>query len=293
MRLLSAALSGIVLAQPTFRSAVDLVTIPVTVTPQDATRPVGELGVADFRLYEDGVLQPLALVSHEPQPLSVCVLVDSSPSMGAGRQPLASRAVDTLLAGLSPDDEASLHFFSGSVTTRFPWTSASRLPRLSWLEWRLSLGTAIIDALKTCFALVETATNPRRVILVVSDGGDNASGTPLAALVGTRRQSETRIYGIQTEWTPSRPGPRVNRGFANVLPEVIGDSGGTIHRVQSVEESETAARALLDELRSQYTLGYTPLRPLDGGYRTVKVETADASLVVRHGAGYRAVARAP
>lgn len=288
-----AALSGPVLAQPTFRSAVDLVTIPVTVTPKDATRPVGELGVADFRLYEDGVLQPLAVVSHEPRSLSVCVLVDSSPSMGAGRQPLARRAVDTLLASLGPDDEASLHFFSRTVTTMFSWTPSPRVERVSWLEWRLSLGTALLDALKTCLELVETARNPRPVILVVSDGGDNASGTPLATLVATRRQSETSIYGIQTEWAPSRPGLRVNRGFASVLPEVIGDSGGAIHLVRSVEESETAARALLDELRSQYMLGYTPTRPLDGGYRTLRIEPMDAALAVRHGVGYRAVARTP
>jgi hypothetical protein len=85
----------------------------------------------------------------------------------------------------------------------------------------------------------------------------------------------------------------VNRGFVNVLPEVIGDSGGTIYRVRSTEESETAVHALLDELRSQYTLGYTPTRRLDGGYRTLKVEAVDAGLMVRHGSGYRALPRTP
>jgi VWFA-related protein len=282
------ALAGSSHGQPLFRSEVDLVTVPATVTAKDSTRRMGELGPADFRVYEEGVLQQVTLVSHEPRALSLCILVDSSPSMASGRQPLAIRTVDTLLTELKPEDEATLLFFSAKLRTVFPWTLAPQLKPVSWLQWRLALGTALIDAIKEGLKQVEEARNPLPVILVVSDGGENASGTPLWSLVATRRQSETLIYGIQTELAPSRYAPTVNRAFSNFLPQLVGDSGGTILRVRSPEEGETAARSLLEELRSQYTLGYSPKRPLDGKYRTLKVEAVDTNLTVRHRAGYLA-----
>jgi Ca-activated chloride channel family protein len=286
----AAALAAVVHAQPIFRSAVDLVTVPVTVTAKDTLRRVGTLGTADFRIYEDGVLQELTVVSHEPRALSVCILVDSSPSMASGRQPLATRAIDALLGGLEAEDEASVHFFAAKVRTVLPWARGSDKPSISWLEWRLSLGTALIDALKEGLAQIEKARNPLPVIVVVSDGGENVSGTSLSLLVETRRQSETLIYGIHTDLAPSRYAPSVNRAFANFLPRVVGDSGGMIHRARTVEEAEAAAQALLEELRSQYTLGYAPKRTLDGKYRSLRIEAVDQNLTTRHRAGYLATA---
>jgi VWFA-related protein len=278
------------IAQPRFRAAVDLVTVPVTVMAKDSTRRVGELGPADFRVFEEGVAQQVTLVSHEPRALSVCLLVDSSPSMASGRQPLAIRTIDTLLKGLAPADEAMMFFFAARFRTVFPWTPAPQLKPVSWLEWRLSLGTALIDALKEGLRQVEQAHNPLPVLVVVSDGGENVSGTSLATLVATRRQSETPIYGISTELAPSRYAPPVNRAFANFLPQVVGDSGGTILRVRTPEEGESAALSLLEELRSQYTLGYASKWPPDGKYRRLRVEAVDPNLTVRHRAGYLATA---
>ena len=290
LALVAVTLSAVIHAQPVFRSAVDLVTVLVTVTAKNTLRRVGELGAADFRVYEDDVLQELTVVSHEPRTLSVCILVDSSPSMASGRQPLATRAIDALLKGLEDDDEASVHFFAARVRTVLPWTRGADLTPISWLEWRLSLGTALIDALKEGLAQVEKARNQLPVILVVSDGGENVSGTSLSKLVESRRQSETLIYGIQTDLAPSRYAPLVNRAFANFLPRVVGDSGGMIHRVRTVEEAETAAQALLEELRSQYTLGFAPRRALDGNYRALRIEAVDQNLTTRHRAGYLAIA---
>jgi VWFA-related protein len=286
--LLAVILTASASAQPLFRTAVDLVTVPVTVTASDPARRVGELGTGDFRVYEDGVLQELAVVSHEPRALSVCVLLDSSPSMASGRQAHAIRAIDTLLKGLQGEDEATLLFFAAKLRPVFPWTKAADLKPVSWLQWRLALGTALIDALKEGLRQVEAAHNPLPVIVVVSDGGENASGTSLANLVASRRQSETLIYGIQLDLAPSRYAPPINRAFANFLPQVVGDSGGAILRVRTPDEGETAAWSLLEELRSQYTLGFTPRRGPDGKYRSLKVEALDRNLTVRHRAGYLA-----
>lgn len=278
-------------AQPAFRSSVDLVTVPVTVTAREQAWRVGELGPADFRIFEDGVPQELSLVTHEPRALSICILLDSSPSMASTRQRFAIRTVDTLLGSLAPGDEATMVFFASKPQLAFPWTRGADVRPVSWIEWRLSLGTALIDAMKEGLRLIEQASNPLPVIVVVSDGGENASGTSLASLAATRRQSETMIYGIHTDLPPSKFAPPVNRAFTDFLPELVSNSGGTVYEVKSAEAGEAAARAFLEELRSQYTLGYVPKRAADGKYRTVKVESTNRNLVLRHRAGYLAAVR--
>jgi Ca-activated chloride channel homolog len=280
-------LAATVSAQPSFRSSVALVTIPVTVVTADHAR-IGELGPADFRIFEDGVRQDVSLVSHEPRRLSLCVLLDSSPSMASGRQALATRTIDSLLGALKPGDEAAVLLFASRVRTLMPWTPAGDLKPISWLEWRLSLGTALIDAMKEAFQTIEYAVNPQPVIIVVSDGGENASRTSLARLATSRRQSEVQVYAVDTEIAPSRNAPLMNRAFSDFLPALVGDSGGTIYQVRSPEAGEAAALALVEELRSQYTLGYVPKRPLDGTYRRLTVETANHRLSVRHRSGFLA-----
>jgi VWFA-related protein len=271
--------------QPTFRSAVDLVTVPVTVTSTDQGG-FGELGLDDFRVYEDGVLQTVSLVSHDPRPISLCILLDSSPSM-AGREGLAIRAIDTLLKALGDDDEVALLMFSYKVRVAVPWRRAADSRSYPWLGWRLSLGTALIDALKEALAQVERAHNPLAVTVIVSDGAEMSSRTTLASLVSTRRQSETLVYGIETQWRPTKTATRLTQAFVvDYLPDLVGDSGGTIYRATDLATAESAARALLDELRSQYVVGYTPKKAFDGTYRGIRVETPRDTLTLRHREGY-------
>jgi len=282
------AAAGVVHAQPSFKSSVDLVTVPVSITGRDGFPVYAELSPGDFRLYEDGVRQDVQVVSHEPRSVSICVLLDSSPSMASGRQALAIRTIDTLLGGLAPDDEAAVLFFASTVKPAMPWTRGDRIKPTSWLEWRLSLGTALIDAMKEGLRQVEHAANPVPVIVVVSDGGENSSGTTLARLVASRRQSETLVYAIDTVLPLSKNAPPLNRAFSDFLPDLVGDSGGTVFTVGSPEAGEVAAHSLLEELRAQYTLGYVPKDKFDGKYRTLKVETTRTGLTVRHRGGYLA-----
>jgi Ca-activated chloride channel family protein len=286
-------LAAVLQAQPSFRAGVDLVTVPLTVTGRDGTAFPGELSAGDFRVFEDGVAQNISVVSHEPRPISLCILLDSSPSMASGRQALATRTIDTMLKALAPDDEASVLFFSSTVKVALPWTRGDKLRPIPWLEWRLSLGTALIDAMKVALRQVEQAHNPQPVIVVVSDGGENASGTTLPRLVATRRQGETLVYAIDTVLPLSKWAPPVNRAFTDFLPELVGDSGGTVFTVRSPEAGESAGLALIEELRSQYTLGYVPKMALNGKYRLLRVESTRAGLTVRHRGGYLATGQTP
>jgi VWFA-related protein len=287
-----AALASILLAahpaaQPAFKTGVDIVTIPAVVTAKDGSH-IGELGPADFRLFEDGVRQDVAVVNRDPRPVSVCILLDSSPSM-AGREAQATRAINTMLAKLGDDDEVALLMFSSKVRVAIPWTRARDTRTFSWYGWRLSLGTALLDAMKEALALVDQAKNPLPVIVVVSDGGEMSSAMRLANLVSTRRQSETIVYALRTERPPSKTATPLTRQFAvDYLPDLVGDSGGRVYRAVDGPSGETAALALLDELRSQYTLGFTPKKGWDGKYRRIVIETTNPALSVRHRSGYLA-----
>lgn len=276
-----------VAAQPAFKGGVNLVTIPAVVTAKDGS-PVGRLGPADFRLWEDGVLQDVAVVNRDPRPLTVCILLDSSPSM-AGREVQATRAINTILAKLGDDDEVALLMFASQVKVAIPWTRARDTRTFSWYGWRLSLGTALLDAMKEALTMVDQAKNPLPVIVVVSDGGEMSSGMRLANLVSTRRQSETIVYALRPERPPSKTATPLTRAFAvDYLPELVGDSGGRVYRSVDGPSGETAALALLDELRAQYTLGFTPKKALDGKYRRIVIETTNPALSVRHRTGYLA-----
>ncbi len=210
----------------------------------------------------------------------------------AGRESLAIRAIDTLLKQLGDDDEVALLTFAYKVKVTVPWRRAGDMRTYSWLGWRLSLGTALIDALKEALAQVERAHNPLAVTVIVSDGGEMSSRTTLASLVSTRRQSETLVYGIETQWGPSKTATRLTQAFVvDYLPDLVGDSGGTIYRASDLATAEAAARTLLDELRSQYVVGYMPKKRLDGTYRRIRVESARDTLTLRHREGYVAQPR--
>jgi hypothetical protein len=76
----------------------------------------------------------------------------------------------------------------------------------------------------------------------------------------------------------------------DVLPELVGHTGGRVYRAENVAQAQTAAVALVEDLRSQYTIGYAPKRPLNGTYRRLRIESV-AGFNVRHREGYVATAR--
>ena len=291
---LLSALAALALAQrPAFRAGVELVTVPLTVTHRDRDRPIGELTAADFRVFEDGVEQEVSLLDHTRRPVSLCIVLDTSNSMTPHRTRLARAAIDATLAGLDDEDETAVVGFAGLVNVALTWTPGDRLAPIRWHEWRQGDGTSLFDALQAALRLVDQAANPRPVILLVSDGGENTSQVPLREIVTTRRQSETLVYAYRPREPASTVSPDVaawprDRDF---LPELVGDSGGVVLEMRTSRVAAEAARTLLDELNAQYTLGYVPKKAPDGKYRKLKVESKNKDLRVRHHGGYLAMPR--
>jgi Ca-activated chloride channel family protein len=289
-----------------FKTGTELVTVPLTVTQRQADGPMPQLTAADFRIFEDGIEQAVTLFDHHPRAISLCLLLDSSPSMEPDRRLMARVAIESALAELTPDDEVALVTFAQGSHLALPWTRGDRVPPIRWDDWRASPGTALIDAMRQAIGYLDEASNPLRVVLIVSDGGENMSRTTLAHLASTRRQSETLVYAIQTradvvgfpgvrvpgtveQETPTaqvRPIlPAVERDFS---PQIVGDSGGRVFHVQHPTAATNAARILLSELRALFTIGFVPTKISDGRYRRLRIETRVRGIQVRHRGGYLA-----
>ena len=208
--------------------------------------------------------------------------------MAGNKQALAAEVVQHVLDGLRPEDEMSLVVFSGFPEIALTWTPVSDLPPIDWTQWKAAGMTALLDAMRVGVGLIGEARNPRLVTLVVSDGEETGSVASFRELAKTRRQSEAQVYAFYTDAWP-RGDPTGYEPRPSVLPAVVGDSGGTTSTIRVQPQAFAAAQAFLDELRSQYLLGYVPSKPPDGKYRRVRVETNDRTLRVRHRAGYLAM----
>ncbi len=281
----ASALSSMPARGQTFSSTTTLVTIPVTVTDRANTRLVTGLGAADFRVLEEGVEQTVSVVTTERQPVSVCVVLDRSLSVQGTRQETSERLVDILLEQLPADDEVSLVTFGVAPTIELDWVRAGARKRVAWKQMPTGGGiSAIADALTLAMRQLDRATKPRRVLLVLSDGRESGSIASVRKVATTRQQSETQLYAFGLGViVPTYP---ANMQY---LQKLVGDSGGYVHLVRSLEDAPVAVHDLLTELAGQYLLGYTPTRPFDGKYRRIVVEAKNRAFKVRHRGGYLAL----
>ena len=306
--------------QPSFKSGVELVRIPVNVATVDATTAVGQLAAGDFSITEDGVAQEVAVFERESLPISLCVVLDVSESMAEST--VARRAMDAfrrVVNSLAEDDELAVVTFAADVSVAVPWTAAAAARKLS-LTFTSKGGTAIVDAVRAALRQIDQSKWARPVILVISDGGENSSRTSISRVVATRRQSETQVYALKIvpppppktktvynspriggvdEVMPSAPAPTTGpRSIPvapwsvpppDVFPPLVDDSGGLAYHVANEQDVPSLARRFLEEIRSQYTIAYSPLKPMDGKYRRVKVSTTRSDIVIRHRGGYLAL----
>jgi Ca-activated chloride channel homolog len=278
--------------QPVFKSGVELVTVPITVT--NATRDqliTAGLEAGDFQVFEDAVPQKVTLFTRERRRVSICFVVDASGSMDTDKRlERGIRALQHTARGLDDGDEIAIVRFAGVAHTMLRWTSRPEMRRLSW---RLDpdpgtiVNSSIMDGVKAAVTEIERAHNPRRVIVVISDGYENNSVTPLSRLAQTRRQSEATIYAFGVGG-PAESGPSGGI-LTNILPAMVGETGGVYWETSTSTETEFAAMSLVNELKYQMTLGYESTRPFDGKYRRIKVETSVNGLAVRHRGGYLAL----
>jgi VWFA-related protein len=273
--------------QPIFRShSSELVVLPVTVTDK-AGRLVTDLPREQFNVYDEGRLQEIAAFSSEDIPVSIALVIDDSGSMG-------QKLGQVIAASLSfarwshPEDELVVIEFNDQVRDALDGRRlrAADLPELerALRTLRPDGQTALYDALMDGLSHLDASTHTRRVLVLVSDGGDNASRATLETVLQRAQRSNVTMYTIglfDESSKDSNPG---------VLKRLADSTGGERFLPKSPGPLLAACERIAREIRNSYTVGYEP-PDRDGRFHRLRVELNDPrarSLKVRTRPGYMA-----
>jgi Ca-activated chloride channel family protein len=306
-----------------FRSGVDLVNVTATVTDEDG-RFVSGLRREDFSVYEDGKLQDVSHFSNDRVPVSLGIVLDTSGSMSPDKMAAARSAIDRLIFDLlGKEDELFLVEFATRAKLTQDWTTDRRLISRAVRNASATGGTAIYDAVATAIPTAQAGTHVKKALLVISDGNDTNSSTPVGSLRQQIRESDVLVYALGIDSSGRRdtnvrppvqipmpipfpfpggrrpqpgsppigggggwstaPGDRVN---ADALRQITDDTGGRTEIVRGSNGLGPATARIADELSKQYYLGYSSNVERDGQWHSIRVAVRDRRLTVRARRGY-------
>lgn len=262
----------------TLRADTTLVLVPVTVT-DPLNRFVVGLRKNDFRLLEDDKEQKVTHFSGEDAPLSVGIVVDTSGSMDLKLQ-RSRMAVKEFLKTMNAQDEALLVEFNDSVTLRQGFTSDFDQISAKVDQLEPKGLTALFDALQLALKEMKSAKNPRKAVLLITDGGDNNSRFTATDVTNLVRESDTQIFAIGVFEPTLRALTKAELSGPELLNSITQQTGGRAYPAKRISELPALAARVGIDLRNQYVLGYSPSKQdRDGKYRKVQVQiTAPAGL---------------
>lgn len=253
---------------PPLRVGVDVVLVPVIVT--DAmSHPVNTLKKQDFALYEENKLQEIRYFSTEDAPISIAVLLDVSKSM-SDKVDTERAAVVEFFHNANPEDE----YFAITFSDR-PRLIARHSRSIDDIERKFLAAepggpTAMLDAIHLAEAELRSARYKRRAIVIISDGGDNASHYTLRETKNLAEESDVQIYaiGLFDTFFFNTIEERLGKKW---LSEITDRTGGRTLTVDNRAKVPEAAATISRELRTQYVLGYRPPKPARSRWRRIKV----------------------
>jgi VWFA-related protein len=259
-----------------FASGVNLVEVYATVTDAQG-RPVRGLAASDFRVEEDGQLQPIAVFTAGQLPLAIAVAVDRSFSMPHDRLAAALAAVRRFVSSLRPGDQIMIIAIGSETQTLAPLSTdhGAALAALNGID---SWGTTpLYDASLAAVDTIQRATG-RRALVLVSDGADRYSRTSVTELIEQVREKDVLLYPIG-----------VGKARPPVFAELASASGGRSFFARDPRELQQTLSTIDDELRCQYLLGYTPRLATRGlEWRSIQVTVDRPGVRVRTRQGYLA-----
>jgi VWFA-related protein len=275
-------------ASPSFRSQANLVVLQVAVLDKRSMLVPG-LTEQQFVVYEDGVKQNVKFFVSEDRPVAVGLVVDNSTSMMNKRAAVAA-AADAFAMSCNPDDALfTMNFNERSwlgLPPAVPFTSDRAILRETLAGLQARGTTALYDGLSAALDHVVLSPLDRRVLILVSDGGDNGSRVELREILDKVRASTTVIYtvGVFDDFSG---------GDKKALRALASASGGVAFFPRDARETREVLERIAREIRLTYSLGYVSTNArLDGTYRKVAVVALDKSsrqpLTVQVRDGYRA-----
>ena len=266
----------------------DLVVLHAVVS-DDRSRFVGGLTRDQFAVYEDDVRQTIEFFAAEDQPATVGLVIDNSGSMHPKRGDVITAGHAFVRAGHPGNELFLLHFnervWSG-LPEAVPFTANPGLLFETLSRTGARGQTALYDAMSQALDHVARGTNHHRVLVVISDGRDNASTTQLAPLLGRARQSDAVVYTIGLFDRDSRDrNPKV-------LREIAATTGGMAYFPKNSANAVSTLEQIARDIRSTYTIGFAPTNATrDGQHRSIRVTArgpGGTELTVRTRAGYLA-----
>jgi Ca-activated chloride channel homolog len=264
---------------------LNLVELPVIVRDRRG-RFVSGLDQSNFGVYETGQRQDITLFRSEDIPVSAGLVVDHSGSMGSKRDEVMEGAQAFVQAG-NPQDREFVVNFSDTVTfglpASVPFTSNLEDLRAALLATPASGKTALYDAVAAALERLQSDHSARKVLVIISDGGDNASQHNFAQVLRMAQSASVVIYtiGLFEEYGADQ-NPKVLKKFSE-------ETGGNAYFPNSAAEVVSVCQQIAADIRHQYTLGYSPPDSEKGGYRKVQVSATApgrGKLSVRTRAGY-------
>lgn len=240
------------------RVDVNLVMLDATVKTK-AGKIIADLKKEDFELREDGVAQKLEVFSRDELPLNVALVLDLSDSIGPFLGPLRDAAT-TALAALKPEDEVALFTFSTEAELRVPFTNDKTKIAQQINGFHVGGATNINDGIFVAAKyLLGAPPKGRRVIILISDDvGTDAGGQGTRDIITESIAADAALYNLKI------PGynPPATMLAASMIPglvnihRVMDQTGGEIFDVQDVAHLDAEFRALIERIKTRYTLGY-------------------------------------
>ena len=244
--------------QSVLRVAVNLVMVDATVKTK-AGQILGDLKKEDFELREDGAAQKVDIFSRDELPLNVALVLDLSDSIEPFLGPLRD-AANTALAALKPDDEVALFTFSTEAQLRVPFTKDKSEIAKEISGFKVGGATNINDGIFVAAKyLLGAPPKGRRVIILISDDvATYSGGEGTHDIITELIASDAVLYNLKIPgYNP--PGTMLHaameKGLVN-LRAVMDQTGGEVFNVQDVAHLDTVFGALIDRIKTRYTLGY-------------------------------------
>jgi Ca-activated chloride channel family protein len=270
----------------TFSVGTRLVVLPISVADKGG-KLITDLQQKAFKVYENGAEQPIKLFRREDVPVSLGIIIDNSGSMREKRQKVETASLDLVKAS-NPQDEVFIVNFNDDAYLDVEFTNDIKKMEEGVARIDSRGGTAMRDAInKSIDYLKDKGKRQKKVLLVITDGNDNASRISLEKLVSRAQQSEVLIYAIGLLNEEERREAKIAK---RALDSLSRESGGLAFYPKSPAEVDELTLQVAHELRNQYTIAYSPtVQEMDGSFRQIKVTVnGPGRPIVRTRTGYYA-----
>jgi Ca-activated chloride channel homolog len=277
------------------RQSVDMVVLHATVTDKKGNF-VPNLQKSNFRVYEDKVEQRIAVFQRRDIPVTMGLVIDNSGSMREKRAQVAAAAL-VFVKTSNPQDEVFVVNFNDEYYLDTPGDFTSSMADLEDALSRIDSrgSTALYDAVVGSLDHLKKGHRDKRVLLVITDGDDDASRESFAQTIRISEESDAAIYAVGVFSEDDRKHDRsMVRHSERVLKELTEATGGMAYFPKDLNDVTPVCEEVARDIRNQYTLGYYPTNSAkDGTFRRVEVEVLPppglGKLNIRSRTGYYAL----